>query len=224
MDSEHPVIDVVIREVFGCLPQAQPLGLEGVPLLFDLLIGLFLDRGQLILEILQLRQQAVQLLSLALGPVLVANPAQQFLQLALHDGVRLGRKTHVIDLAGGNRRTDYGAVSNTVIGVVLLITGTGLKDIQGDRLPVEQLTLDPAGKTLTFRARGRSWRCDLGTYALSAGYYDAYYGRASKVRTLIKQDFLRAFETVDISFVCLDMFLDDITKLVLMKIFNAVFP
>jgi aspartyl-tRNA(Asn)/glutamyl-tRNA(Gln) amidotransferase subunit A len=41
-------------------------------------------------------------------------------------------------------------------------------------------------------------RIMLGTYALSAGYYDAYYGRALKVRTLIKQDFLKAFEKVDI--------------------------
>ncbi len=41
-------------------------------------------------------------------------------------------------------------------------------------------------------------RIMLGTYALSAGYYDAYYGRALKVRTLIKEDFLRAFEDVDV--------------------------
>lgn len=41
-------------------------------------------------------------------------------------------------------------------------------------------------------------RIMLGTYALSAGYYEAYYGRALKVRTLIKEDFLRAFEQVDI--------------------------
>ena len=38
----------------------------------------------------------------------------------------------------------------------------------------------------------------LGTYALSAGYYDAYYGKAQKVRTLIKQDFEKAYEKVDI--------------------------
>src|SRR5664279_2152961 len=37
----------------------------------------------------------------------------------------------------------------------------------------------------------------LGTYALSAGYYDAYYLKAQKVRTLIKTDFDRAFEQVD---------------------------
>jgi len=41
-------------------------------------------------------------------------------------------------------------------------------------------------------------RIMLGTYALSAGYYDAYYIRAQKVRTLIKQDFERAFEQVDV--------------------------
>jgi aspartyl-tRNA(Asn)/glutamyl-tRNA(Gln) amidotransferase subunit A len=41
-------------------------------------------------------------------------------------------------------------------------------------------------------------RIMLGTYALSAGYYDAYYGQAQKVRTLIKRDFERAFESVDV--------------------------
>jgi aspartyl-tRNA(Asn)/glutamyl-tRNA(Gln) amidotransferase subunit A len=41
-------------------------------------------------------------------------------------------------------------------------------------------------------------RIMIGTYALSAGYYDAYYLKAQKVRTLIKQDFEAAFEKVDI--------------------------
>jgi aspartyl-tRNA(Asn)/glutamyl-tRNA(Gln) amidotransferase subunit A len=40
-------------------------------------------------------------------------------------------------------------------------------------------------------------RVMLGTYALSSGYYDAYYGRAQKVRTLIAQDFERAWESFD---------------------------
>jgi len=40
-------------------------------------------------------------------------------------------------------------------------------------------------------------RIIIGTYALSAGYYDAYYGRATKVRTLITEDFSKAFETCD---------------------------
>src|SRR5262249_13248963 len=40
-------------------------------------------------------------------------------------------------------------------------------------------------------------RIMLGTYALSAGYYDAYYLKAQQVRTLIRTDFNRAFERVD---------------------------
>jgi aspartyl-tRNA(Asn)/glutamyl-tRNA(Gln) amidotransferase subunit A len=41
-------------------------------------------------------------------------------------------------------------------------------------------------------------RIMLGTYALSAGYYDAFYGKASQVRTLIKRDFDTVFEDVDV--------------------------
>jgi len=43
-------------------------------------------------------------------------------------------------------------------------------------------------------------RIMLGTYALSSGYYEAYYVRAQKVRTLIKKDFDKAFEKVDVIF------------------------
>ncbi|MBO0856193.1 MAG: Asp-tRNA(Asn)/Glu-tRNA(Gln) amidotransferase subunit GatA [Nocardia sp.] len=41
-------------------------------------------------------------------------------------------------------------------------------------------------------------RIMIGTYALSAGYYDAYYGQALKVRTLIARDFDKAYESVDV--------------------------
>ncbi|MFT4080961.1 MAG: Asp-tRNA(Asn)/Glu-tRNA(Gln) amidotransferase subunit GatA [Nocardioides sp.] len=41
-------------------------------------------------------------------------------------------------------------------------------------------------------------RIIIGTYALSSGYYDAYYGQAQKIRTLIIEDFTRAFERVDV--------------------------
>jgi aspartyl-tRNA(Asn)/glutamyl-tRNA(Gln) amidotransferase subunit A len=41
-------------------------------------------------------------------------------------------------------------------------------------------------------------RIMLGTYALSAGYYDAYYGKAQRVRTLIIRDFARAYENFDV--------------------------
>ncbi|MEI7729460.1 MAG: Asp-tRNA(Asn)/Glu-tRNA(Gln) amidotransferase subunit GatA [Verrucomicrobiota bacterium] len=56
---------------------------------------------------------------------------------------------------------------------------------------------------LYMRTRGAGFgpevkrRIILGTYVLSSGYYDAYYLRAQKVRTLIRNDFLKAFEQVD---------------------------
>ncbi|HYQ81201.1 MAG TPA: Asp-tRNA(Asn)/Glu-tRNA(Gln) amidotransferase subunit GatA [Anaeromyxobacteraceae bacterium] len=67
----------------------------------------------------------------------------------------------------------------------LSVRGGGLRDLYG-------------------RTRDRGFgpepkrRIMLGTYALSAGYYDAYYLRAQKVRTLIRRDFDRAFESCDL--------------------------
>jgi aspartyl-tRNA(Asn)/glutamyl-tRNA(Gln) amidotransferase subunit A len=68
----------------------------------------------------------------------------------------------------------------------------------GLREPADSL-LSMYGKT---RAHGFGpevkRRIMIGTYALSSGYYDAYYLKAQKVRTLIKQDFLKAFEKADV--------------------------
>lgn len=50
-------------------------------------------------------------------------PLVYFCLSIAHQGVRIGRKTYVIDLAEGNRRTDYVSVSNSVIGVILLLMG-----------------------------------------------------------------------------------------------------
>ncbi|MCW8850885.1 MAG: MFS transporter [Melioribacteraceae bacterium] len=50
-------------------------------------------------------------------------PAAFFILGIAHSGVRLGRKTYIVDMAKGNKRTDYVSVSNTIIGLVLLITG-----------------------------------------------------------------------------------------------------
>ncbi|WP_340199069.1 MFS transporter [Ascidiimonas sp. W6] len=50
-------------------------------------------------------------------------PIAFFLLGIAHSGVRLGRKTYIVDMAKGNKRTDYVAVSNTLIGFILLITG-----------------------------------------------------------------------------------------------------
>jgi aspartyl-tRNA(Asn)/glutamyl-tRNA(Gln) amidotransferase subunit A len=63
---------------------------------------------------------------------------------------------------------------------------------------------DPSVEQVMARTRAAGFgeeatrRIMLGTYALSAGYYDAYYGQAQKVRTLIQRDFAAAFEKVDV--------------------------
>ncbi|NNL57313.1 MAG: MFS transporter [Pseudomonadales bacterium] len=58
------------------------------------------------------------------GQAVVALAMALFFILSLvHQGVRLGRKTYLVNLAQGNRRTDYVSVSNTVIGILLLVVG-----------------------------------------------------------------------------------------------------
>lgn len=57
-----------------------------------------------------------------LGPAWVL-PAAYLLLSVAHAGIRIGRKTYLVDMAGGTKRTDYVSVSNTVIGVLLLVTG-----------------------------------------------------------------------------------------------------
>ena len=51
-------------------------------------------------------------------------PVAYFVLMVAHSGVRVGRKTYVVNLASGNKRTDYVAISNTTIGVLLLVVGT----------------------------------------------------------------------------------------------------
>jgi len=55
-------------------------------------------------------------------------PIALFINGLAHAGVRVGRKTHLVNLSGGNKRTDYVAVGNTLIGVLLILAGllTGL--------------------------------------------------------------------------------------------------
>ena len=69
----------------------------------------------------------------------------------------------------------------------------------GLRVPRARDIVDMYSKT---RAQGFGRevkrRIMLGTYALSAGYYDAYYGKAQRVRTLVRRDFQQAFERVDL--------------------------
>ncbi len=67
-------------------------------------------------------------------------PGLYFVLAIAHDGVRIGRNTYLVDMAAENRRTDYTAVSNTVIGVLLLVVG-GVSALAATASPETALVL-----------------------------------------------------------------------------------
>jgi aspartyl-tRNA(Asn)/glutamyl-tRNA(Gln) amidotransferase subunit A len=95
--------------------------------------------------------------------------------------------------------TDYAAATYYIIAPAE--ASANLARFDGVRYGQRVDGADPV--ELYCRTRGAGFgaevkrRIILGTYVLSSGYYDAYYLRAQKVRTLIRQDFLKAFEQVD---------------------------
>ncbi len=95
--------------------------------------------------------------------------------------------------------SDYAAATYYIIAPAE--ASANLARFDGVRYGARVEGKDPA--EMNSRTRGAGFgaevkrRIILGTYVLSSGYYDAYYLRAQKVRTLIRQDFLNAFEKVD---------------------------
>lgn len=102
-------------------------------------------RGALMASILGLLAFAVDSFVPELGRNAFVFAGAFFVLGVSHSGVRLGRKTYVVDLAGGNRRTDYVAVSNTVIGAALLFSGL---------IGALASALSPAGVILVFSLFG----------------------------------------------------------------------
>ncbi len=120
----------------------------------------------------------------AVATYYVIAPSEASSNLARYDGVHYGYRTDekemLAELAAERKRFETA----------------------GDRAGLENL--DTALVRMYRRTRAEGFgpevkrRIILGTYALSAGYYDAYYLKALKVRRLIRQDFDRAFEKVDL--------------------------
>ena len=110
---------------------------------------------------------------------------------------KLGARTQPVSLP----HTEYGLAAYYVIAPAEASSNLARYDgvKYGLRAPGGKDLIDMYAKT---RAAGFGdevkRRVMLGTYALSAGYYDAYYGRAQKVRTLVRRDFQQAFERVDL--------------------------
>jgi aspartyl-tRNA(Asn)/glutamyl-tRNA(Gln) amidotransferase subunit A len=109
----------------------------------------------------------------------------------------LGAKTESVSLP----HTEYGLAAYYVIAPAEASSNLARYDgvKYGLRVPGARDLIDMYSRTrgAGFGAEVKR-RVMLGTYALSAGYYDAYYGKAQKVRTLVLRDFQRAFERVDV--------------------------
>jgi aspartyl-tRNA(Asn)/glutamyl-tRNA(Gln) amidotransferase subunit A len=109
----------------------------------------------------------------------------------------LGAKTESVSLP----HTEYGLAAYYVIAPAEASSNLARYDgvKYGLRVPGARDLVDMYSRTrgAGFGAEVKR-RVMLGTYALSAGYYDAYYGKAQKVRTLVLRDFQRAFERVDV--------------------------
>jgi len=109
----------------------------------------------------------------------------------------LGAQTVAVDLP----HTEYGVAAYYLIAPSEassnLARYDGVKYGLRDDAQTELLQMYRATRSRGFGAEVQR-RILLGTYALSAGYYDAYYGKASQIRTLIVNDFKAAFEQCDV--------------------------
>jgi aspartyl-tRNA(Asn)/glutamyl-tRNA(Gln) amidotransferase subunit A len=120
----------------------------------------------------------------------------QAVRLAIQQLEKLGAELVEISLP----HTDYAIATYYIIATAE--ASANLARFDGIRYGQRVEGADPI--TLYCQTRGAGFgpevkrRILLGTYVLSSGYYDAYYLRAQKVRTLIRQDFFKAFEQVDL--------------------------
>jgi aspartyl-tRNA(Asn)/glutamyl-tRNA(Gln) amidotransferase subunit A len=122
---------------------------------------------------------------------------EQAVRAAITTLTGLGARTEPVSLP----HTEYGLAAYYVIAPAEASSNLARYDgvKYGLRAAGARDLIDMYGKTRAagFGAEVKR-RVMLGTYALSAGYYDAYYGQAQKVRTLVRRDFERAFERVDL--------------------------
>ena len=133
---------------------------------------------------------------------------REFLEAGVEPGVsdRFGESLALIERLGGTVRdielphAELGISAYYVIAPAEASTNLSRYDgvRYGLRIPADDLV------SMYERTRGEGFgsevkrRVMLGTYALSSGYYDQYYGKAQKVRTLIVRDFTAAFGEVDL--------------------------
>ncbi len=148
----------------------------------------------------------VSMLDGAVGGLKIGLPREYFQGLASETGDLIHRGIDALKMLGCQPRdislpaTDYAIACYYIIATAEASSNLARYD------GVRYTTRSASGETLIdmYRAtRGEGFgaeckrRIMLGTYVLSAGYYDAYYLKAQKVRTLIARDFAEAFQQVD---------------------------
>jgi aspartyl-tRNA(Asn)/glutamyl-tRNA(Gln) amidotransferase subunit A len=114
--------------------------------------------------------------------------------LARYDGIRYGYRADIEEV-----EEDLRHEKEAIEEEMLRAEGGGQVELGAkiDNLDSPLIRLYKKSRTEGFGAEVKR-RIMLGTYVLSAGYYDAYYAKGQKVRRLIKQDFTQAFEDVDV--------------------------
>ena len=156
-------------------------------------------------QVEQLRDQGAEVQSVSLphteygiATYYVLATAEASSNLARYDGVRYGHRTDLDDMRAAIEEKHQA-----------LHEQLGTAQSNGDAERVAQLeerldTQSDLLRALYMQSRTEGFgdevkrRIMLGTYALSAGYYDKYYEKAQRVRTLIRNDFTQAFESVDV--------------------------
>ena len=153
-------------------------------------------------------EQGVEGLRIGLISELMGGPDQAASVEGIADDVRARVEQAAEALAAAGATVEHASVPSTIYGLsaYYLIApaeaSSNLARFDGVRfgLRVDADTaaeMNTATRTAGFGDEVKR-RIMLGTYALSAGYYDAYYGKSQKVRTLIQQDFARAYESFDL--------------------------
>ncbi|MDR8392580.1 aspartyl/glutamyl-tRNA amidotransferase subunit A [Aliifodinibius sp. S!AR15-10] len=114
--------------------------------------------------------------------------------LARYDGIRYGHRANIRDVKEELKK-EKAAIKEQMelaTGDKKVTLGKELEEVDSSLIRLYKKSRTEGFGTEVKR------RIMLGTYVLSAGYYDAYYGKAQKVRRLIKEDFTKAFEDVDV--------------------------
>ncbi len=114
--------------------------------------------------------------------------------LARYDGIRYGHRADIEEVEQELKKEKDGLKEQIKLaeGNKKVKLGTELENVDSSLIRLYKKSRTEGFGTEVKR------RIMLGTYVLSAGYYDAYYAKAQKVRRLIKQDFTDAFDNVDV--------------------------